>query len=204
MGGDYTRLTFAPHEDHSGVLMQQGRVQLDADWNELVEILDRRWRAETIDIIGRCVVPKETPDGFRISPSTSGTTLAIGRGRAYVHGLLAENHGGDPTEFDGILAELRGTGEVVYDVQPYFRLAWDPTALALPTQGTHLVYLDVWRRELTALEEPDLVEKAVGTDTATRFQTAWQVRVLEVADGTGRSEERRVGKECRSRWSPYH
>ena len=23
-------------------------------------------------------------------------------------------------------------------------------------------------------------------------------------DTTGRSEERRVGKECRSRWSPYH
>src|SRR2546423_13394090 len=23
-------------------------------------------------------------------------------------------------------------------------------------------------------------------------------------DPTGRSEERRVGKECRSRWSPYH
>ena len=22
--------------------------------------------------------------------------------------------------------------------------------------------------------------------------------------GNGRSEERRVGKECRSRWSPYH
>ena len=27
----------------------------------------------------------------------------------------------------------------------------------------------------------------------------------EVADSyLGRSEERRVGKECRSRWSPYH
>ena len=24
------------------------------------------------------------------------------------------------------------------------------------------------------------------------------------AGGAGRSEERRVGKECRSRWSPYH
>ena len=23
-------------------------------------------------------------------------------------------------------------------------------------------------------------------------------------EGEGRSEERRVGKECRSRWSPYH
>ena len=27
---------------------------------------------------------------------------------------------------------------------------------------------------------------------------------LEKAYGKGRSEERRVGKECRSRWSPYH
>ena len=31
---------------------------------------------------------------------------------------------------------------------------------------------------------------------------------VTVIDGTGasaqRSEERRVGKECRSRWSPYH
>src|SRR6266498_2058889 len=29
-------------------------------------------------------------------------------------------------------------------------------------------------------------------------------RVLERAAPTMRSEERRVGKECRSRWSPYH
>src|SRR2546425_1286814 len=27
---------------------------------------------------------------------------------------------------------------------------------------------------------------------------------LTLQDGTIRSEERRVGKECRSRWSPYH
>src|SRR3989449_10842419 len=27
---------------------------------------------------------------------------------------------------------------------------------------------------------------------------------VEVAGQTVRSEERRVGKECRSRWSPYH
>ena len=27
---------------------------------------------------------------------------------------------------------------------------------------------------------------------------------LEIIDETTRSEERRVGKECRSRWSPYH
>ena len=27
---------------------------------------------------------------------------------------------------------------------------------------------------------------------------------LDYASGIARSEERRVGKECRSRWSPYH
>ena len=27
---------------------------------------------------------------------------------------------------------------------------------------------------------------------------------LPYINGNGRSEERRVGKECRSRWSPYH
>src|SRR3712207_8237560 len=34
---------------------------------------------------------------------------------------------------------------------------------------------------------------------------ARQEGATHVAHGcTGRSEERRVGKECRSRWSPYH
>ena len=29
-------------------------------------------------------------------------------------------------------------------------------------------------------------------------------KILDIGAGAGRSEERRVGKECRSRWSPYH
>ena len=28
--------------------------------------------------------------------------------------------------------------------------------------------------------------------------------IHRIARGSSRSEERRVGKECRSRWSPYH
>ena len=28
--------------------------------------------------------------------------------------------------------------------------------------------------------------------------------IKAAGDSTSRSEERRVGKECRSRWSPYH
>ena len=37
------------------------------------------------------------------------------------------------------------------------------------------------------------------------FHSAWtQEAVLSSAPTLARSEERRVGKECRSRWSPYH
>ena len=32
----------------------------------------------------------------------------------------------------------------------------------------------------------------------------WQGERAQERPGKGRSEERRVGKECRSRWSPYH
>ena len=31
-----------------------------------------------------------------------------------------------------------------------------------------------------------------------------QIAEMHLGGTTGRSEERRVGKECRSRWSPYH
>lgn len=175
MSGDYSRDTFHPRKNYSGVLMQQGRVQLDADWNELVELVDRRLRAGTVDTIGECTVPRETPDGFNIL--LSGGVLTIGRGRMYVDGLLAENHGLAPAEFDPVLAEVRGTLAVPYDQQPYLPKGADVPPP--PAQGgPHLVYLDVWQREVTYLENPNLIEKAVGVDTTTRVQTVWQVRVL--------------------------
>ena len=41
--------------------------------------------------------------------------------------------------------------------------------------------------------------------TASAFKlNVWQIKVITGSEPTKRSEERRVGKECRSRWSPYH
>ena len=37
-----------------------------------------------------------------------------------------------------------------------------------------------------------------------RFLTSGMARANETMELLFRSEERRVGKECRSRWSPYH
>ena len=45
MPGDYSRNTFDPRRHYSGVLMQQGRVQLDADWNEQLAITAHRAQA---------------------------------------------------------------------------------------------------------------------------------------------------------------
>src|SRR3712207_9287026 len=42
----------------------------------------------------------------------------------------------------------------------------------------------------------------VPTDVAQRYTENMSFESLSV--GQYRSEERRVGKECRSRWSPYH
>ena len=41
-----------------------------------------------------------------------------------------------------------------------------------------------------------------GSDKQLEASIGKQVRIAR--KDAGRSEERRVGKECRSRWSPYH
>ena len=48
-------------------------------------------------------------------------------------------------------------------------------------------------------------EKRVGRLAVTKeYLTAFEYDSDWLKDGLCRSEERRVGKECRSRWSPYH
>src|SRR2546430_9855219 len=48
------------------------------------------------------------------------------------------------------------------------------------------------------------VRPAEKTMTGVHLEQNRQVYSVEGADAVIRSEERRVGKECRSRWSPYH
>lgn len=89
MAGDFSRTTLNPLKHYSGVLMQQGRVQVDADWNEQLALQLHRTYAETRDIIGRCGTPR-SGDGFRISESKGGGDLLIHAGHFYVNGLLCE------------------------------------------------------------------------------------------------------------------
>ena len=182
MNGDYSRLTFDPSRNYSGVRMQQGRVLLDSDWNEQAELLNRRARAAIIDTFGRLHVA--SPEAFAISLGSGG--LMIGGGRIYVDGLIAENHGAGRLAWDPALDELRGEEPTPYVRQPYLL---DPPPVPA-SAGPYLIYLDVWQREVTTLEDPSLTDPAVGSDTTTRLQTVWQVRILGDAPGSAGPLER--------------
>lgn len=196
MSFDNSRFTFNHLNDYCGVVIEQGRVQMDSDWNEWLAELGRRIQAGTLDILGRAAYPATTPAAFQIT--ATGTSLMIGPGRMYVDGLLAENHG-DPTVapvWDPALAEMSlapqppfpppvspaaPTGSLNFTAQPYM-----PSGTALPAAplGSFLAYLNVWLRPVTWLEDANLIDKAVGVDTSGRLQTAWQVNLLSVPTGT--------------------
>lgn len=87
MKGDFTRLTFRPERHYSGVRLQQGRVSLDADFNEQVDIAAYRGRVTARDPTGPAGAPDDAA-GFAI---TGGGTLTISAGRMYVDGIHAVN-----------------------------------------------------------------------------------------------------------------
>ncbi|MGW2888157.1 DUF6519 domain-containing protein [Streptomyces griseoruber] len=167
MKGDFTRRTFRSGNHYRGVLMQQGRVQLDADWNEQLDIQLHHDETTARDAIGVHGGPQDAA-GFAITDPKGGephaclpTDLLLTKGRYYVDGILCENE------------ELVGLAH-----QP------DPPELELPgADGRYVAYLDVWREHLTALERPELREVALGgPDTGTRNRTVWQVRLERLAN----------------------
>src|SRR5256886_543285 len=96
--------------------------------------------------------------------------------------------------------------------QPHYRWAQKiDTSLATlaPQPASAVAILGTW--EPPHLGAQDRCAPRAGRELQVYRLTGWVRRVDKVKeDGdwhielTERSEERRVGKECRSRWSPYH
>ncbi len=182
MHGDFSRSTFDPRKHYRGVRMQQGRVQLDADWNEQIDIVNHYLDTQFKDVLGSSgapaaqagfaitleaeaaeVEPESTRDQDRPdAPEVRPPNCQIGAGHYYVDGILCEN---DAT--------------VRFTHQPHY-----PKATLTPHKAiVYLAYLDVWQRGVTVHEDPSLREAALGgLDTTTRMQTIWQVRLLPIHD----------------------
>lgn len=190
MKGDFSRIIFDPEKHYSSVRMQQGRVQMDADWNEQLDIEAHRDETTHRDVIGHCGGPLGTDNqgnelaGFKIELNQA--DLTISGGRYYVHGILCENDEED--------ASLLDQPDWPTGLTPIGTGSSDP----LPT-GEYLVYLDVWQRHLTYLDDGEIREVALGgPDTATRTKAVWQAKLFPVPEGSPPAECAQFGAD----WSP--
>jgi hypothetical protein len=183
MKGDFGRMTFDPRKHYRRVQMQQGRVQVEADWNEQAAIQQRRIEVEARDVIGASGAPSNDA-GFQITLNQG--KLTIGKGRFYVDGMLCENE-----------------SDIAYLQQPDLPDAIQPTS-ALTAQQYGVVYLDVWERHITALDDPRIREVALGgPDTASRGQTVWQVKILPVSVTTGTAAGAAAVVSCGSKFPQW-
>ena len=177
MKGDFTRNTFDAAKHFSRVLMQQGRTQLDADWNEQTSILLHYLRALAMDILGPHAGPADAmgfdliikdapeanarsdaiePDPTRaafLKQKVAEGDAVIGTGRYYVHGVLVANH-----------------RAMLYTEQLGYPFTED-TKLENLKGKSLIAYLDVWERHVTYVQDDHIREGALGgPDTCTRAQ----------------------------------
>jgi len=85
-----------------------------------------------------------------------------------------------------IVRWLVKAGDAVKEDQPLVEVMTDKASVEIPSPRTGTI-------------EAILVEEGAVVPVGTVL-----VSIAVAGGGAARSEERRVGKECRSRWSPYH
>ncbi len=155
MYGDFSRMSYSRAKAYTGVWSQQGRVQLDADFNEQTAILLDWLRTLAVDFIGP-FGGHVSRAGFRVE--LNGDDLTFSPGHYYVYGLRCEV--AEPADQQAPTVTYRGLV---------------PGAGDLPSPP-YLVQLLVWERSVSAVVDPSLLEPALGPyppDTTVRTQVAW-------------------------------
>ena len=190
MKNDITRDTFDRLNHFSRVLMQQGRVQLDADWNEQVSILLNYLQTMMVDLVGpgagpldacgfgllltqadvkALKLPKE--DEAALMERLKKEEILISQGRYYADGLLAEND-----EFASFFQQPSSSSnpDILKKMQA-------------EAKGPVILYLDVWERHITAIDDDRIREIALGgPDTTTRAKITWAVRARALVGNEGK------------------
>jgi hypothetical protein len=170
--GDFSSYSFRPGRKYISLLKQQGRVDLDSDWNEQAEIWDRRFRQLVCDILGNLAVPlcpneitSDNSNALRIAEFSRGPggiiDFSIGRGVAYTGGYLCSF-----------------TDDMTFRAQPDY-----PEPVIPEGTGDILVYVEVWHKTISYIDDETIREPALGgPDTCLRKKLVAQVKFVYVSD----------------------
>ena len=175
MGSDKARLTYDPKQQYRSVVMQQGRVTLEADWNEAAQITHEETRQQALEIVGPCGTPD---NGYQILPggnydfSVSQGTMYVGGIRAHLPNAIFYNSQPDWLNYNNSPDPQDLSDDAVYWAEPG---APAPVQLGggqgVSTSGAtnEFIYLYLREQEVSAVEDPNLAEVALGgPDTAAR------------------------------------
>jgi hypothetical protein len=188
MTSDRARVTYDPARRYHGVVAQQGRVSLEADWNEAQSITGAELAARTLDVVGRAGSPDR---GYEITPVVDGGSatgdLLVHAGTLYVGGqrvhlTLAMRYADQPEWAD-------------HAGDPLWR---DP---AVPQHPHELVYLLTREQEVSAVEDTALRDVALGgPDTTQRLRLLPRVVRHPTAAQTW---EDAWGRLIEDQWRPH-
>jgi hypothetical protein len=185
MGSDRARITYDRNQHYRSVIMQQGRVTLEADWNEAQQISSEELLHQTLEIVGSAGTPD---DGYRVvippPPIAVPFDFQVDKGVMYVGGVRTWL--GEPVWYSN-QPDWRDPGPDDPD--------WvDPAALAANPPANEFIYLLLREQEVSAVEDPDLKDVALGgPDTAQRARLLQRIVRLasqgaDCASGLGAAE----------------
>jgi Family of unknown function (DUF6519) len=173
MGSDRARVSYDPSRKWRGLVAQQGRVTVEADWNEAAAIDAADDRAVTLDVVG----PVGTPDnGYAVTATQPGSPPASGSPPGSAEGDLTVGPGtlylgGERLDLDAAV-DLANQPDWLDPATGTLWVAPTPPPTS-PPSGTanELVYLLAIEQEVSALEDPALTDVALGgPDTMQRLR----------------------------------
>lgn len=186
---DISRVANDPKKHYSSVCMQQGRVLTDDDWNENERIKIEERSRSRVDIIGGYGTQD---NGFAIEFPMVGTdnfiNFNICPGTVHLGGLRLE-------------LEKNELYRMQKDwLQQFADSGNNPLTLESGVWRYDLVYLEAWQQGVSAVEDNELLEYALGgLDTTTRIRTMRRVKILPDIRTTNCDEAFQVLKSRESR-----